>query len=166
MWESNATPVNITAVKAENIEVEVKKSKSAILTYEPANTTQKNFEFTSEDEGVAIVNKTTGLVTGVSIGSTNINVVSTVNENVKTSFKVIVTAPESITIDYKAVTSAGWTKTYGTTKRTATINDYEFVDFGGGTYTKSGKNYVALKNAATSYFYNNVELCRGFITKI
>ena len=164
--ESTTTPVNITGVKAENLEVLVGESKSTTLTYEPADTTQKSFEFTSADENIATVDKNSGLVTGVSSGSTTINVVSVANENVKTSFTVTVTIPESITIDYTAVTSAGWTKTYGTTKRTATINDYEFVDFGGGTYTKSGKNYVALKNATTSYFYNNVELCRGFITKI
>ncbi len=87
-----APEVDPTDVSATNMTVYVGKSQNAAVTLTP-NPCYRHLEFTSANIGIATVNTTTGVVTGVSLGNTTV----TVNaykvgntEYISTSFNVVV----------------------------------------------------------------------------
>ena len=102
---SSSSQVEITGVSAQDVTVVKGDTVSTTLTYQPANTTQKSFTYSSVNEEVATVDENTGVIVGVNVGDTIINVVSTINTNVKTSFKVTVTAPLEPVISEVTVSS-------------------------------------------------------------
>ena len=70
-----AAPVSVTGVTIdETLSVNIGQTKTPSYTVAPAEATNKNVSFTSNNPAVATVNATTGAVTGVSKGTATITV--------------------------------------------------------------------------------------------
>lgn len=69
----SSTFIPVEYIEANELFVEVGKTEPLIFTYEPENTSDTNFTFTSADEDIATVDSE-GIVTGISDGLTDITI--------------------------------------------------------------------------------------------
>ena len=81
--------VRLISISALDLDVAVGRKKMISLTCEPSNATNKKATFNSRNELVATVNDD-GLVTGVGLGTTTIDIISLENDKITTSINVSV----------------------------------------------------------------------------
>lgn len=89
---SENIPVSGVSISTSESSINVGNTLQLEATVSPSNATNKNVTWSSSNTSIATVNQTTGLVTGIAIGTTTITATSIDNPNKKATINVEVVA--------------------------------------------------------------------------
>jgi uncharacterized protein YjdB len=141
--------VKITGIKVDktNLSLEVGGSHSLVITYSPANTTQKFLTFTTSNANVASIDKD-GKIVAVGAGKAVITVASVSNGSVTAKVNVTVTKSKPVTLRIEVYDR-------GNAGGTAADNNYwtKWIQQNYGN-----KNNVTVKFESSPRFDNNAKL--------
>ena len=119
--------INITEIKplVKDVTLKTGTARKLYLTVLPATATNKNIEYTSSDEEVAIVDKN-GKVTGISVGNAIITASTTDGTDLSTKFNIKVVKNATGKCEFTSLSKSTKGLTYDISCNNATVKTIEY----------------------------------------